>query len=311
MSACLFPTFFNRCINRCSDISKAASVSLFFILLLGLSINVKSASSDADIAPVQLAKVYNINGAYEIDRYWVSEKLDGMRAYWNGKALLSRNGLPIFAPAWFVADFPNIPMDGELWIARDQFQLLISTVRKHQPVDEAWKKVRYMLFDLPAHNGNFDERVEALVDLIAVHDINWLKMIGQKKVSSIGELDTWLALVEAKKGEGLMLHLGSAKHRSGRSDALLKLKSHQDAEAIVIGYKEGKGKYVGKTGALLVESPEGQRFSLGSGLSDNQRENPPKIGSLVSYKYNGLTRSGKPRFPRFWRVRPVTTTEKQ
>ena len=284
-----------------------ACLCVFFLVLFPLLSSAKNESQGNASVFVQLAKVYDAKGHYELSDYWVSEKLDGMRAYWNGHQLLSRSGLPIYAPAWFVKDFPSFPMDGELWISRDQFQLLMSTVKKHQPVDREWKTVHFMLFDLPAHKGTFDQRVKALKALIEKHDIAWLQMITQRKITSADELDAWLVSIESKKGEGLMLHLGSAYHRVGRSTALLKLKSHQDAEAIVVGYKEGKGKYVGKTGALLVESPEGLRFSLGSGLSDKDREFPPSIGALVSYKYNGLTRSGKPRFARFWRIRKIVS----
>ena len=112
-----------------------------------------------------------------------------------------------------------------------------------------------------------------------------------------------MSQVEAQQGEGLMLHLGSARHSPGRSSALLKLKSYQDAEARVVAYSLGKGKYQGMVGALVVEDAQGLRFNLGSGLSYMDRQQPPAIGALVNYKFNGYTLRGIPRFARFWRVR--------
>lgn len=100
-----------------------------------------------------------------------------------------------------------------------------------------------------------------------------------------------------------MLRRDDAPYRSGRSDDLLKLKSFEDAEARVIGHLPGRGKYAGQTGALLVETPSGQRFRLGSGLPDALRRAPPPIGSVVTYRHNGTHASGLPRFARFWRVR--------
>jgi DNA ligase-1 len=103
-------------------------------------------------------------------------------------------------------------------------------------------------------------------------------------------------------GEGLMLHLASAPLAAGRSDALLKLKPLNDAEATVVGYIAGKGKYKGMTGALVVKSADGQRFNLGTGLSDAQRKTPPTLGSKVTYTYRDFTPNGKPRFASFLRV---------
>jgi DNA ligase-1 len=104
-------------------------------------------------------------------------------------------------------------------------------------------------------------------------------------------------------GEGLMLHRADAPYLTGRSDALLKLKPWQDAEAVLIGYTPGKGKFLGMTGALKMESPDGKRFSIGSGLSDALRRQPPPIGTRITYRYQHLTKSGVPRFPRYLRVR--------
>jgi DNA ligase 1 len=103
-------------------------------------------------------------------------------------------------------------------------------------------------------------------------------------------------------GEGLMLHLSSAPLATGRNDVLLKLKPLSDAEATVVGYIAGKGKYAGLTGALVVKADNGLRFNLGTGLSDAQRKTPPAIGTKVTYTYRDVTPRGKPRFASFLRM---------
>jgi DNA ligase-1 len=89
-----------------------------------------------------LANVYAAHT--DVSAYWVSEKLDGVRAYWNGRHLQTRGGEPIHAPAWFTADWPATPMDGELWAGRGRFSHTVSTVRQHVPDDAAWRKLRFM-----------------------------------------------------------------------------------------------------------------------------------------------------------------------
>lgn len=108
-----------------------------------------------------------------------------------------------------------------------------------------------------------------------------------------------------ENGEGIMLRKVTARYQAGRSNDLLKLKKHQDAEARVVGYKIGNGKYKGLMGSVLVRTDEGTEFYVGTGFSDEQRLNPPEIGSLITYRYNGLTAEGKPRFARFVRVREI------
>jgi len=247
-----------------------------------------------------LASVYADEAA--VTDYWVSEKLDGVRAYWDGKALWSRGGYPIAAPAEFTLGWPSMAMEGELWLGRGTFDQLSGVVRSAKPDAAQWRQVRLMVFDLPQHGGNFSERVAAIRQLSALN-LATLQSVRQFRVASVDELDARLATLVAAGAEGLMLHHQDAHYQSGRSNALLKYKPYADAEAQVIGYTAGKGKYLGMVGALEVADPAGRRFRLGSGLSDVQRANPPAIGSWVTYRYNGLTSTGLPRFARFLRVR--------
>ncbi|MCP4987870.1 MAG: DNA ligase [Colwellia sp.] len=250
---------------------------------------------------------YTPDKVSNISSYYVSEKLDGIRGHWNGNQLLTRQGNIINSPKWFTQHWPEIQMDGELWIDRGQFQALLSCVSKHQPELEknksCWKKVRFMMFDLPSHGGAFSERVKKMQSLVVSVPSPFFSMVSQVQIKSIGALDSKLNAVIKNNGEGLMLHLASAYYQQGRNVALLKLKKNQDAEATIIGYTEGKGKYHGKLGAIRVKTPDGITFKIGSGFTDYQRENPPNIGTIITFKYNGLTQAGIPRFARFWRVR--------
>ncbi len=235
--------------------------------------------------------------------FLVSEKYDGVRAWWDGRTLRFRSGLPIAAPEWFTAQLPREAVDGELWLARGEFEAVSGTVRKARPVDAEWRRVRYMLFEMPHAAGTFAERSLALHALVARSRSQALVAVEQISVGDRAALQRRLAEVVRGGGEGLVLHRGDAPYLSGRSDALLKLKPQQDAEAVVIGHIAGRGKYAGVLGALQVRSDDGARFALGSGFSDAQRADPPPIGTLVTYTYRGLTAAGTPRFATFLRVR--------
>lgn len=260
------------------------------------------ASENEPIAPpLLLASV--LPAQTDVSRYWVSEKLDGVRAIWDGKELRFRSGRLVAAPAWFTANFPNQQLDGELWLARGEFDQLSGIVRKLQPDDAEWRQVRYMLFELPEAAGTFSERIVRMQEIVAVAQVPWLQVIDQFRVSDRAELQQRLAEVLKHRGEGLMLHLADAPYTTGRGDVLLKLKPWLDAEAKVIAHLPGKGKYLGMLGALRVETPDGKRFSLGTGFSDEVRRHPPAIGVLVSYRYRELNPNGLPRFASYLRVR--------
>jgi DNA ligase 1 len=230
--------------------------------------------------------------------YLVSEKLDGVRALWDGTALRFRSGRAVIAPAWFLAALPKTPLDGELWMARRSFDELSGAVRRTEPVDAEWRRIRYRVFELPAGEGTFEQRAEKLKTLAS--DI--VQPVEQLRLQSNAELRAKLKQVVDAGGEGLMLHRADAPLASGRSDLLLKLKPLADAEAVVVGHEAGKGKFAGQLGALELQTPEGVRFKLGTGLSDAQRRDPPPIGATVTYRYRDLTPAGKPRFASFLRV---------
>ena len=255
----------------------------------------------ADAPALLLANVYR--PGMPLADYWVSEKYDGVRGYWDGHTLRTRGGETVAAPAWFTAGWPTTPMDGELWAGRGRFAHAQSTTRQQQPDEAAWRQMRFMVFDLPAHGGVFDERLGALKTLVASIQHDWVQAVPQQRVATDAALQALLQRTVRAGGEGLMLHKGSSLYRSGRSDDLIKLKTHDDAEALVVGHLPGKGKHAGRLGALLVEMPTGQRFKLGAGLTDADRDQPPPLGSWVTYRYRGTHDGGLPRFASFVRVR--------
>ena len=271
-----------------------------FAALLALPASIASAG-EAEAPSLLLANVYR--EGVDLDRYWVSEKLDGVRAYWDGERLLSRKGNPINAPPWFVEHYPRVPLDGELWMGRGAFERLSGAVRRQVPDDAQWRGIRFMVFDLPSSPGTFDRRLQRLREMFETIASPYLALVEQFRVADRAELMETLDRVVAGGGEGLMLHRGNSLYTAGRGDDLLKLKTHEDAEAVVVGHLPGKGRLTGMLGALLVETPEGLRFRLGTGFSDEERRNPPPLGATVTYKYYGRTRNGVPRFASFLRIR--------
>jgi len=260
-------------------------------------------------APPEAMHATSYDPDIDVAAYWVSEKLDGVRGHWDGAQLWTRGGHRIVVPDGYTEGWPEVPMAGELWLGRQRFAEVSGIVRRAQPNPADWAEVRFRVFDLPDHEGPFTARVQAMQQLFTDGSSPTLQMIEQFRVADAAELQARLDAVVDAGGEGLMLHHGDAQYRAGRSDDLLKLKPHDDAEARVIGYRPGSGKYTGQMGALEVETPDGVRFALGSGFSDAQRADPPPIGGWVTYRYNGYTANGIPRFARFLRVREGWTPE--
>ena len=275
---------------------------LVFVALLALFPSFVPAG-EAQAPPLLLANVYRAEADLDLDRYWVSEKLDGVRAYWDGRRLLSRSGNRFNAPPWFVEHFPRVPLDGELWMGRGTFERLSGAVRRQIPDDAEWRRIRFMVFDLPSSPATFDRRLQRLRETFRTIESSRIALVEQFRVADRDELMDVLNRVVEGGGEGLMLHRGSSLYAAGRTGDLLKLKVHEDAEAVVVGHLPGKGRLAGMLGALLVEMPDGRRFRLGTGFSDEERRNPPPLGATVTYKYYGKTRNGLPRFASFLRVR--------
>lgn len=277
---------------------------LILLSLTVLYLTVQVFAVQAETPPqVQLANVYNQDNVSDISNYLVSEKYDGVRAIWTGEALLTRQGNPISAPKWFTDPLPAVWLDGELWTRRQNFDALSGIVRTQTPDDGLWREVNYMIFDMPDANLPFEQRYNNYSRLVEQINAEHIQAVKQQRFDSNHALSEHMQTLVENGAEGLMLHLATAKHRSSRSDALLKLKPYFDDEAQVIAHLPGQGKYTGMLGALRVKNQQDIEFSIGTGFTDADRATPPPIGSIITYKYHGFTKNGVPRFASFLRIR--------
>jgi DNA ligase 1 len=238
---------------------------------------------------------------------WImSEKLDGMRAYWNGEKLWTRSGLPIIAPDWFINGLPtHLHLDGELFLGRGLFDECMSITRRTDSSNE-WKKIKYIIFDVPEIKLGILNRLDHVKEFISSTKTPYALLHPQEICQGLDHLLETLTRYETLGGEGVMLRHPTSLHRGGRTNDLLKVKSFHDDEAIITGYEPGKGKYQGMVGSLVCLLKNGEVFKVGSGLTDTLRSysNIPKIGTVITFKYFELTKDGVPRFPTFLRVRP-------
>ena len=246
--------------------------------------------------PVLLAHKWETD--HDPTGWWMSEKLDGIRAYWDGEWFVSRLGNKFYAPDWFVADLPADTLDGELWVGRKMFQKTTSIVRSGAQSDE-WKQVTYVVFDAPNAKGAFEDRIAHVKKVLKKAEAPHARALDHVPCNGIDHLREELKRVEALGGEGLMLRQPKSPYVAGRSTTLLKVKTFHDAEATVIGHAPGAGKHKGRLGALIVELEDGTKFNVGTGFSDAEREAPPAIGAVITFRYQELSNDGVPRFPSY------------
>jgi DNA ligase-1 len=236
-----------------------------------------------------------------VNNWVMSEKLDGIRAYWDGKQLLTRSGKIIHAPKWFTKDYPSFELDGELWTKRADFENISSIVSRKIATNK-WKEVKHYIFEVPNASGNLFERL----DKVKPYENRYIKLIKQIKIKNKKHLEEFLKEVESKKGEGVVVRDPKALYINKRTSKALKVKTFLDAECEVLGYTKGKGKFIGLVGAIKCKLPNGIVFKIGSGLSNHDRRYPPNIGDTITFKYKELTKYGKPRFASFLRIRYKT-----
>ena len=269
----------------------------------GGALPVRSSSKrESEGPPLLLAQKWEND--IDLAGWWISEKLDGVRAYWDGKQFLSRQGNIYHAPDWFVEKLPDVALDAELWLDRKSFQRTVGIVRRQDKSDH-WQDIRFLVFDAPAYDGDFETRLEFLADALPKKKKKGMFAEVHKhwQCKNLEHLRKELEEIEGLGGEGLMLRQPNSKYHVGRSSTLLKVKTFHDADAVVIGHQAGRGKHKGKMGALEIELDNGTCLKVGTGFSDKQRAAPPEIGSTVTFRYQELSDAGVPRFPSFVRVR--------
>ena len=256
-------------------------------------------------AHAQTPDVFLLNtydGTQNVVGWVMSEKLDGVRGVWDGEQLISRGGNVLHAPAWFIRDFPPFALDGELWTRRGDFENIVSIVRRTHP-DERWKQVGYHVFEVPRQPGGLLERLAVLEDYLREHPLAHLRIVPQTRITDPSELTDLLAEMTASGGEGVVVRDPTLPYRTGRLSSALKVKSYLDTECVVQKILPGKGKYTGKMGALQCQMADGRLVKVGSGFTDKTRAQPPAVGSVITFKYYGLTQKGNPRFPVYLRRR--------
>ena len=193
-------------------------------------------------------------------------------------------------------------LDGELWSGRDDFQQIVSIVRHKTPEPDRWAKIHFMIFDGPLLKGTFIERLKLIGKELDKSPNDTVKTIKQQICKDKDHLEKLMDEICGGKGEGVMIKDPKSDYHRKRSHSLLKVKRFEDAEATVVGHQKGTGRCTGMLGALEMREKDGTEFKIGSGFDDKQRKNPPKIGSVVTFKFQGRSTNGTPRFPTYMRM---------
>ena len=277
------------------QIQTICTITTLFILsaFLSVSITASAATPKETARSLTLAKEFK---EQNVIGWAMSEKLDGVRGFWDGKRLVSRGGYYFDAPKDFTKNFPPFALDGELFGGRGKFEQTSATVR----ASNGWSGIKLHVFDVPHAKGGLYERLQKAKDWLKKHPECNFTVIAQHQVKSLEQAKKFLHEIEAKGGEGVIFRNPNLPYESGRSDGFLKWKSKFDDECTVKEIHEGKGKYAGKMGSLTCENERG-RFRIGSGFKDTDRKNPPPVGAKITYRYRGLTAKGLPRFATYLR----------
>jgi DNA ligase-1 len=271
-------------------ISRLPFLFLSMLLLTGVSL------------ALDLQKPGVYQGNEQIANWVMSEKLDGVRGYWNGTGLQTRQGKRIYAPTWFLENFPPFALDGELWSDRNQFEFIQATVLDEKP-SEDWKKITYNIFEVPEAVGDFPTRLQKAREWFSIHPNRQVKIIPQIECENNDHLQRFLKEIELKGGEGVIIKDPSQEFHTGRSPHVLKVKGFSDMEGAVVAINPGKGKFENMMGSLTIKLENGLIFDLGTGFSNEVRKDPPEIGTMVTFKHFGFTKNGLPKFASYLRIR--------
>jgi len=211
----------------------------------------------------------------DLSGWYYCEKLDGVRAEWDGGRLWTRTGRAIDAPAAWLARLPEgLAISGELWLGRGRLGEVAAAVNAGSG-SPLWSQMRLVAFDLP-------ELALPIPAMMKRMDAQHLDRVEFIPVDGV-DLAAQLRQVVEGGGEGLVLR--SPDGRTG-----LKYKLWQDAEATVLAAVPGKK-------SIRCRADNGAEFCLAT----YGRAVP--VGCRVTYKFTGILPSGKPGFPVFLAVR--------
>jgi DNA ligase-1 len=252
-------------------------------------------------------------GSVNLEGYFLSVKLDGVRATWVHNKLLSRGNHEYHAPEWFTRDFPKDHiLDGELWSPKLTFAQISGIVRRKEPRDAEWKQITFCVFEMPdpeLESIPFHERTKLLHDVVKRAKSPHLAYIEQIKVRDFEEANKIYQQLVAQGHEGVVLRAPDSKYVHKRSKDMLKWKPIHTAEAQIVGFNEGEGKHKGHLGTFRVKY-KGKEFNLSGNMTDAFRrsftfrngrvvEKPTLPCQTVMFEYMTLSPSGVPRQPVF------------
>lgn len=157
--------------------------------------------------PLATAEKWQIR-SLDATHWWISEKLDGIRAYWDGRdKLYALSGDQILAPASFTNNLPRIPLDGQLWCGKGKFEECCNIVFGNNNSEQSWKEVSYQVFDAPSQfHIQFEERMENLRRRFPL-GVSWgnANLVVSVKCKGKSHLLKTLADFESQGGEGIIL----------------------------------------------------------------------------------------------------------
>ena len=209
-----------------------------------------------------------------VEGWLASEKIDGIRALWNGSQFVSRNGVVFAVPDWFKAGMPDCLLDGEFFAG--SLGLTISATQAGR-----WQEVRFHAFDMPSA-APFKDRVARLATMALPAHCEVVRHWSTDTVGAIRKADE----IAGAGGEGLVVRNPSAPYVTGRSSAALKIKPTRSAEMIVHGF-HGRG-IIGDWCGVTVKLNTGEKVEL---------------GDRVTFAFIGVTDNGIPRCPSFIALR--------
>lgn len=284
----------------------------FFLVLWAIWANLYALDSgDSNLVFKNLDSYLDSRVANNLINYAVSEKFDGIRALWDGQNMFSKSGKILAIPPCFSDKLSPLGLkngdfvEGELWIDYGAFDEISSVILRKNPTCTDFERVKYLIFN--AHLGESSDflanlsQVKGILDSQNLTQDRCIQVINQHRFATQKELSDFFNTVIAKGGEGVIVR---------DSRVAFKLKPQNDAECKIVDYSRGKGRIRGKVGAIICESladknsgiEKGVIFRIGSGLSDKMRENPPKIGTIITYKFSGISKNGIPKHTRFLRI---------
>ena len=150
--------------------------------------------------------------------------MDGVRAYWDGEKLLSRNLKPILScPQWFYEKLPkDMKLDGEFWMGRKKLEMTLATINSKEE-NELWKQIKFMIFDLLIPNQPYEKRMEQLKSNIQIFP-SFVRIIDTKICQGNDDLMEELNIIVSNGGEGIVVTKPQSLYLAERTRVRLKVK---------------------------------------------------------------------------------------